>query len=116
MDILRDKQYVSVPREQYEKMEKIVNDKKDTILHIELFITTYGSYGSTYSKRAWVRTHVIESNGKINHDKLELEKMVEVACDNVARVRDARIENLCRKLDKIADTWWYKLFGGSEQG
>lgn len=114
MDILKDKQYVSVPREQYEKMEKIVKDKKDIIVHIELFITQ--SYYGDYSRGVWVRKHVIEKNENFDHEKLGIEEMVQVACDNVTKIKDAEIQKLNGKLSKVAATWWYKLFGGSEQG
>lgn len=111
MNILQDKQFVSIPRQQYEEMEKIVNGKKDITVKFQLSIMDRKYYN--IDREIWVGKYIFELNDKIEIDKLnEIPTMIDSACNEIAKVKNEEIDSLSKQLAKIKSKWWYKLFGG----
>lgn len=111
MNILKNDQYVSIPRKQYEEMEQIINEKKDVVVKFQLSIMDRKYYN--IDKEIWVWKYIFELNDKIEIDKLnEIPIMIDSACNEIAKVKNEEIDSLSKQLAKIESKWWYKLFGG----
>jgi MoaA/NifB/PqqE/SkfB family radical SAM enzyme len=112
MDILQDKQFVSIPRKQYEEMEQIVKEKKDIRVDFKLTIIDRNYFPLIKDIR--VSKYIYELNDKIEIEKLEeVSLMIEAACNEISEIKNEEIDSLSKKLISIKSKWWYKLFGGS---
>jgi hypothetical protein len=106
MNILKDDQYVSIPRKQYEEMERIINEKKD--INVQFSLVYYNNY--THSR--WdCHPHIIELNEVIDKSKItEISEMIKTATNHVSNIKDNEISWRDTELKTIKSKWWYKLF------
>jgi hypothetical protein len=110
MNILKNDQYVSIPRKQYEEMEQIINEKKDVNVR---FVLSYYDREYYSNERTWYSSHIIfEMNEQIDETKIKsISEMISSACENVSVIKDAEILRKDTELKSIKSKWWYKLFG-----
>ena len=112
MNILNNDQYISIPRKQYEDMEKIVNEKKDIVVNFQLSIMDR-KYYNNIDRVITVWESIFELNDKIQIDKLKgITTMIDSACNEIEKMKNEEINSLSKQLAKIESKWWYKLFGG----
>lgn len=113
MEIKKEDQYVSIPREQYEEMEKIVNNKSDIDVRFQLFYNDGFSYIRGASTLYVMYDHV-SVNSNFGTSKLfKLRGLITSACEKITKVKDQEIESLQKELKLITHVktkWWYKLF------
>ena len=104
MNILKNDQYVSIPRKQYEEMEQVINEKKDVNVR---FVLSYCDRECGRHEQIWYSSHLIfEMNEQIDETKIKsISEMISSACENVSVIKDTELKSIKSK-------WWYKLFGG----
>jgi hypothetical protein len=104
MNILKNDQYVSIPRKQYEEMEQVINEKKDVNVR---FVLSYCDSECSRHEQIWYSSHLIfEMNEQIDETKIKsISEMISSACENVSVIKDTELKSIKSK-------WWYKLFGG----
>jgi hypothetical protein len=112
MNIQDDKHFVTIPKAEYQQMEKAVNDSKNINVEFRLSTLDYSGYGNGNYRTL----HCYRIVHEINTDKIsqeligETEKMIDAACNEVANRKDKQIKEMAEELKGVYSKWWYKLF------
>jgi hypothetical protein len=109
MNILKDDHYISIPINQYEEMERIINEKKDINV---LFSLVYYNDFPHYTSNWYCHTQILDSNENVlDLSKIgDISKMIETTSNNVSKMKDYEISLKDGELKRIKSKWWYKLF------
>ena len=114
MNTLNDKHYISIPRKEFEEMERNVENKKD--IRIE-FILTY-SPNSHWLPEILLRSNITfdhyssgnDASHKVNLcEFFETKKIVEKACNKIVEEKNHEIEEIKQAYKQISSNWLFKF-------
>lgn len=105
--------YITIPRERFEQMERIIEDKQDTNIVVNLLSMertyTFGIISNTV-----VHVFTEKVNANMDVDKIEVfEKAIKAAVEEVNYINNKQIKLLQKEIEEIEvikKQWWYKLF------
>jgi len=108
MNISKDKQFITIPIDQYEKMVEVVNNKKDIM--VTFYLNRPDRYGFSYNIFTYNSIH--ELNDKLTTDDVnKTTELINEAVKYTEELKNKEIKDLINELSNIKSKWYFKLFG-----
>jgi hypothetical protein len=110
MNLLKDKHYISIPIQEFERMEEVINNKKDINVNISLSMYQSG-HRSFFTNTFYVHSLKHELNDNLDWNNIiKTEELIKASCQKVMVEKNKELEQINDKLSEIKSKWWYKLF------
>jgi flagellar biosynthesis/type III secretory pathway chaperone len=109
MEILKEEQFIIIPRLQYEKMEEIVNEKKD--IHVR-FNVVFNRRFKEQSFENLIHSYTSCHELNKNFDQIQADavcSLIDNAVKEVSEINEREINFLRNKIISIESKWWYRL-------